>query len=596
MKKIVLYIVSVLLLAACNDEFMDRYPQTSIAPEEFFKTEEDLALYINGLISLPGMGQYQADQSSDNMATTGAIEIKSIMTGAPSSQTITGGWNWGRLRNINYFLDNIVNTNASPEALNHFEGLARFYRAQFYLDMVKRYSDVPWYDQLLSPTDEELFKPRDSRAFVMEKVMEDLEFASTHVREQVPTGSPGKWAVKTFYARAALYEGTFRKYHDELSLQQSAGDFLSKARDISQEIISSGKFSIYMTGQPQTDYQTIFSSQNLIGNPEVILVNPYDINKDRNSNINNTVFGTYEQSPSRDLVQTYLMQDGSRFTDMPGYETLQYVEEFQNRDPRMSQTLVYPGWVRVPDPAPYVPLMNRNFTGYYQRKGYNNTIDNIAVGSLDVPVYRYAEVLLTYAEAKAELNALSQADLDISVNLLRTRAGMPHLDLNQANSAPDPFLMEKYPQVSGPNAGVLLEIRRERRVEFAMEGYRHDDLMRWEAGKLLERIPEGMYFPGLGKYDLTGDGHEDIIFIDKDSTIPTDPEKERNELGTLLVYYRAGTVNDNVTVYLRNGENGGTLVTETTPRQFIDPKYYYRPIPIQQVTLNNNLQQIFGWE
>jgi len=596
MKKTFLYIASILILSACNDDFMDRYPQTSIAPEEFFKTEEDLALYINGLISLPGMGQYQADQSSDNMATTGAIEIKNIMTGAPSSQTITGGWNWGRLRNINYFLDNLSNTNASPEALNHFAGIARFYRAQFYMDMVKRYSDVPWYDQLLSPTDEELYKPRDPRALVMEKVMEDLDFASTHVREDVPTGSPGNWAVKTFYARTALYEGTFRRYHDELALQQSAGAFLSKARDISQDIISSGKFSIYMTGQPQSDYHSLFSSQNLIGNPEVILVNPFDINKDRNSNINGTVFGTYEQSPSRDLVQTYLMRDGSRFTDKPSFETLQYVDEFQNRDPRMTQTLVFPGWVRVPDPAPYVPLMNRNFTGYYQRKGYNNTTDNIAIGSLDVPVYRYAEVLLTFAEAKAELNELTQADLDISVNLLRARAGMPSLGLNQANASPDGYLMGKYPQVSGPNAGVLLEIRRERRVEFAMEGYRHDDLMRWAAGTLLERIPEGMYFPGLGKYDLTGDGHEDIILINKDSAIPTDPQKERNELGTLLVYYRAGTVNDNVTVYLRNGANGGTLVTETTPRQFIDPKYYYRPIPIQQVILNSKLQQIFGWE
>nr|MBI1231592.1 RagB/SusD family nutrient uptake outer membrane protein [Cytophagales bacterium] len=596
MKKIIPYFAILLLLAACNDEFMDRYPQTSIAPEEFFKTEEDLALYINGLISLPGMGQYQADQSSDNMATTGAIEIKNIMTGSPSSQTITGGWNWGRLRNINYFLDNIANTNASPEAINHFAGIARFYRAQFYLDMVKRYSDVPWYDQLLSPTDEGLYKPRDPRAFVMEKVMEDLEFAADHVREAVPTGTPGKWAVKTFYARAALYEGTYRKYHDELGLQASANAFLVIARDVSMEIIASGKFSLYTTGNPETDYHALFSSQNLIGNPEVILANPYDINKDRSSNINFTVFGTYEQSPSRDLVQTYLMRDGSRFTDTPGYETMQYVAEFEGRDPRLSQTLVHPGWVRVPDPMPYVPLMNRNFTGYYQRKGYNNTTDNVAIGGLDFPVYRYAEVLLTFAEAKAELNEISQADLDLSVNELRGRAGMPPLTMNEANANPDSKLMDDYPMVSGPNAGVLLEIRRERRVEFAMEGYRFDDLMRWAAGKLLERIPEGMYFPGLGKYDLTGDGNEDIILIDKDVTIPPDPQKERNQLGTLLVYYRAGTVNDNVTVYLRNGINGGTLVTETTPRQFITPKYYYRPIPIQQVTLNSNLQQLFGWE
>lgn len=145
-------------------------------------------------------------------------------------------------------------------------------------------------------------------------------------------------------------------------------------------------------------------------------------------------------------------------------------------------------------------------------------------------------------------------------------------------------------------AGVMLEIRRERRVEFAMEGYRHDDLMRWSAGKLLERIPKGMYFPGLGKYDMTGDGVEDIILIDKDADIPGDPEKETNSLGRMLIYYRAGTVDDNVTVYLENGSQGGTLVTETTERTFVEPKYYYRPIPLQQVTLNPNLEQLFGWE
>ncbi|MFC4873201.1 RagB/SusD family nutrient uptake outer membrane protein [Negadavirga shengliensis] len=596
MKRLYIYLLILSVLTSCDDGFMDRYPQTSIAPEEFFKSEEDLALYVNGLLQLPGMGQYEQDQSSDNLATTGAIEVKSIMTGSPNSQNITAGWDWARLRNINYFLDNIANAQASQEAINHFEGLARFYRAWFYFNMVKRYSDLPWYGELLAPTDEALYKPRDPRALVMQRILEDLEFAAAHVREQVPSGTPGIWAVKTLYARVALYEGTFRKYHPELNIQETAQALLTIAEDVSQEIIASGNFSIYQTGNPERDYATLFNSLNLVGNPEIILVNPHDVSKDRSSNINYTVFGTYEQSPSRDLVQTYLMRDGSRFTDIPGYETFLYVEEFQDRDPRLSQTLVYPGWVRSPDPGPFIPLMNRNFTGYFQQKGYNNTIDNVDIGSLDFPVMRYAEVLLTYAEAKAELGTLTQSDLDASVNRLRNRAGMPPLELTAANSSPDARLMEKYPNVSGPMTGVLLEIRRERRVEFALEGYRFDDLMRWGAGKLLERIPEGMYFPGLGKYDLTGDGVEDIILIDKDSNIPSDPQKETNSLGERLIYYRAGTVNDNVTVYLRNGVNGGTLVTETAPRQFMEPKYYYRPVPIQQVVLNPNLEQIFGWE
>ncbi|AKP53238.1 RagB/SusD family nutrient uptake outer membrane protein [Cyclobacterium amurskyense] len=598
MKKYIyyLFILNIFWITSCNEEFMDRYPQTSIAPEEFFKTEQDLQLYVNGLLSLPGTFEYQSDQSSDNLATTGAVEIKSILTGSPSSQNVIVGWNWGRLRNINYFLENSRKANASLEVIQHYEGIARYYRAIFYSSMVKRYSDVPWYEQLLSPTDEELYKGRDSRETVVDGIMEDLAFANEHVNADVATGTPGNWAVKVFYARFALYEGTFRKYHDELGLQNTADTFLQKASEIAKTIMDSGKFSIYNTGNPDNDYKTLFNSQDLTGNSEVILFNAYDINKDRSSNVNTGVFGTYEQSPARDLVQSYLMADGSKFTDKPDYDKFSYVEEFKDRDPRLYQTLVYPGWVRVPESSPYIPILNRNFSGYYQHKGYSNTTDNIELGSLDFPVYRYAEVLLTYAEAMAELGTLTQADLDASVNLLRNRVGMPALMLNEANTQPDPVMMSKYPKVSGPMAGVLLEIRRERRVEFAVEGYRFDDLMRYGAGKLLENIPEGMYFSGLGKFDLTGDGIPDIFLVDKSTDIPEDKDKEVNELGKLLIYYKTGTIDDNVTVYLENGENGGTMVTEVSPRNFIEPKYYYRPIPVQQVALNPNLEQIFGWE
>jgi hypothetical protein len=462
--------------------------------------------------------------------------------------------------------------------------------------MVQRYSDVPWYDQLLSPTDDDLYKGRDSRETVVEGIMEDLEFANQHVRPNVATGTPGNWAVKAFYARFALYEGTYRKYHEELGLQNTADTFLMKASEISKSIIDSGNFSLHNTGNPANDYKAIFSSQDLTGNSEVILFNAYDVNKDRSSNVNTGVFGTYEQSPSRDLVQVYLMADGSKFTDKPGFEQFTYVEEFMDRDPRIYQTLVYPGWVREPEGRAYIPLLNRNFSGYYQLKGYSNTIDNIELGGLDFPVYRYAEVLLTFAEAKAELGTLTQADLDASVNLIKDRAGMPSLMVSQANAQPDPFMVAKYPKVSGPMTGTLLEIRRERRVEMAVEGYRYDDLMRYGAGKLLENIPEGMYFSGLGKHDLTGDGVPDILLVNQATDIPEDNSKETNELGELLIYYKTGTIDDNVTVYLENGTAGGTMVTETTPRDFVEPKYYYRPVPVQQVALNPNLQQIFGWE
>jgi hypothetical protein len=600
MKKITSYIIIGILIlgASCKKDFLNRYPQDAISPELFFKSESDLTLYMNGLLSLPGSWQYTGDQSSDNSATTGNIEIKSMMVSTPSSQTITSGWDWGRLRNINYFLDNYGKANVGQEVKDHYAGLARYYRAAFYFDKISRFSDVPWYGSALTPSDSSLYKGRDPRAMVADNIMADLLFAVQHVREKVPSGTPNLWAAKMLYARFALYEGTFRKYHPELNLQNTAARFLDSARSQSQDIMNSGKFSVYTTNQPDQDYAALFSSQDLLRNPEVILACPYDYAKDpsSNSNINGYLFGDYEQSPSRDLLQTYLMKDGTRFTDVPGYDKLQFTQEFQNRDPRLKQTFAAPGYKRGSDVTPYIQRLNKNFTGYHQVKGYANSTDNMIANSVDFPVYRYAEALLTYAEARAELGTLTQTDLDQTVNLLRSRAGLPSMNMATANATPDLLQTAKYPDVSGANKGVILEIRRERRVEFALEGYRYDDLMRWHAGKQLEKIPEGMYFPGLGKYDMTGDGVEDIILIDKSQDIPAEAGKEKNSLGVTLIYYKAGSIGEDVTVYLKNGTAGGAIVTETRARTFVEPMFYYRPIPYTQVALNPNLKQIFGWQ
>ncbi|WP_029275963.1 RagB/SusD family nutrient uptake outer membrane protein [Pedobacter borealis] len=596
MKKFIyiVFIAAAGMLAACKKAGLDRFPQTSISPNLFFNTESDLSLYVNGLLSQPDRNTYLNDQSTDNVATTAAVEIKNVMTGNTNAQNITSGWSWGRLRNINYFLENYGKAQVSASVKNHYAGLARYYRAEFYLDKVKRFSDVPWYSGTLEPGDDELYKARDPRTLIADSIMADLDFAYKNVRESVPVGTPGKWAVATLYARAALYEGTYRKYHNELNLSSSANTFLETAARISGEIIAGKKFNIYNTGKPEQDYATLFSSQDLTANSEVILVNIFDLSKSKSQNVNSTVFGDYEQAPAKDLLQTYLMRDGSRFTDVANYAQLGFVAEFKNRDPRMSQTMVYPGWIRVPDPTPYIQRLNKNFTGYHQLKGYVNSTDNSILNSVDFPVYRYAEVLLTYAEALAELGTLTQTQLDQSVNLLRRRAGLPDLNLATANANPDPALQLQYPNVTA-NAGVILEIRRERRVEYAFENMRFDDLMRWKVGKLLTKSPEGMYFAGLGKYDLTGDGVDDIILIDRTATIPGEDQKEKNSLGIKLIYYRAGLIGTDATVYLKNGNTGGNIVTENVVRIFEEPKFYYRPIPQQQVILNPKLKQIFGW-
>ncbi|WP_316821320.1 RagB/SusD family nutrient uptake outer membrane protein [Pedobacter gandavensis] len=596
MKKNIYLLLALLAIGvgACKKGELDRFPQTSVSPNLFFNTEEDLALYVNGLLSMPDRGTYLSDQSSDNVTTTAAVEVKNIMAGNANAQNITGGWNWSRLRNINYFLENYNKAKVSDEIKRHYVGLARYYRASFYLGMVKRFSDVPWYSGTLNPGDQDLYKARDSRALVMDSVMADLDYAYKNVREKVPSGTPGKWATAVFYMRAALYEGTFRKYHNELNLQASANPFLETAAKISAEVMASGKFSIYNTNKPAIDYASLFASQDLTTNPEVILVNVFDQTKNWGQNVNGTVFGDYEQAPAKDLLQSYLMKDGTRYTDISNHDQFGFVKEFENRDPRLAQTIAYPGWISVPNTTPYIQRLNKNFTGYHQLKGYVNSTDFNTLNSVDFPVYRYAEVLLTNAEALAELGTLSQAQLDATVNLLRKRAGMPDLNLSQANGNPDPLLQQQFNNVTA-NQGLILEIRRERRVEFAFEDFRFDDLMRWKAGKLLTKSPEGMYFPGLGKFDLTGDGVDDIILIDVGQTIPEEAQKVKNSLGISLVYYVAGPIGSEATVYLKNGKNGGNIVTESITRKFEEPKYYYRPIPQQQILLNSNLKQIFGW-
>ena len=196
----------------------------------------------------------------------------------------------------------------------------------------------------------------------------------------------------------------------ELNLQSTASVFLQKATQVTNEIIVSGKFQLH------SDYAALFTSASLAANKEVILSNIYDQDLGRSGG-NNGVINNYEQSPSRDLVQTYLMKDGSRFTDQPGYQTFSYVQEFQNRDPRLSQALMPPGIILAPNTLPYVLRLNRNFTGYHQLKGYINSTDSKTMNNVDFPTYRNAEVLLTNAEAMAELCTITQSDQDNYVKL-----------------------------------------------------------------------------------------------------------------------------------------------------------------------------------
>ncbi len=604
MKKIFypLIIIGLILVSSCEDDFLDRSSETSITAENFFNSEEDLSMYVYSMYDFPDLDIYNEDASgtTDNAAYTGSSELKTMMTGNPTSSTITDGWDysdWESLRNINYFLKNADNADVTEDVLNNYIGLARFFRAQFYMEKVKRYSDVPWYSNVIETDDEEyLTKARDPRDTVITNLFKDYAFAAANVEEDQGTGAVDKWTVMTYYARNALYEGTYRKYHSELELESTADDFIELAVVLADSIMEYGGFSIYSTGDTTSDYASLFTSSDLSSNVEVIFPVVYEDDVIE-SDFWAWYFGDYEGSPSKDLLQSYLMADGSFYTNQSDYKTKEFVDEFKNRDPRLYQTFAYPGWELVytetyaTGSGTYVQKLQKNFSGYHQIKGFINETDESVQASVDIPVLRYAEVLLIYAEAKAELGELTQDDLDKTINVLRDRVGMPHMLLNPSTDA---VQSARYSNLSTTQSAELLEIRRERRVELALEGYRYDDIMRYGAGDLLENEPVGLYFPDLGKYDLTGDGIEDIILISDDESIPSD--KETNSLGETLVYYKAGDINsDNASVYLSSGTSGNVVTVEDRGT-FVDPKYYYRPVPASAVAINSNLIQIFNWE
>ncbi|MBT3382411.1 MAG: RagB/SusD family nutrient uptake outer membrane protein [Prolixibacteraceae bacterium] len=604
MKKIIsiFSITLIILFSACNDDYMDRFPETSIGTENFFKSEEDLKMFIYNFYSFAGINNYGDDGylTTDNSANTGSTELKNIMLSSnPSSATITEGWSWETLRDINLFLENFRNADISEDLLAHYEGLARFFRARFYMEKIKRFSDVPWYDQVIGTSDEELlFKSRDPRDMVVQKIFEDYEFASQNVKTDQPVGAVNKWVVLAYKARHALHEGTFRKYHSELELQSSANTYIQIAKDAAKEIMDNGGFSIYSTGNIQSDYSSLFNSQNLTSNPEIIFANSSE-DEVKNSGWWEWMFGNYEVSPSKDLLQAYLMSDGSYYSSQVSPETNSFVEEFENRDPRLKQTYAFPGWELIntgtyaQGGGIYKQQLQKNFTGYHQIKGFINSTDQTTQNGVDFPSIRFAEMLLIYAEAKAELGELSQGDLDNSINKLRERAGMPNLNMDPVI---DPVQEARFPNVkSNSQWKEILEIRRERRIEMALEGYRYDDLMRWEAGKILETEPRGLYFSGLGKYDMTGDGVEDIVLLDLSESIPGAGDKEVNSIGETLIYYRVGAQDSDGSFYI-SGDNQGYIESVKERGNFVAPKYYYRPIPQTHTTVNPNLTQIFGWE
>ncbi|WP_195375425.1 MULTISPECIES: RagB/SusD family nutrient uptake outer membrane protein [Parabacteroides] len=587
-KNIFILACATLLLGSCNDSFMDRFPETDISIETFFKNVSDLESYSNTFYADLEVPIH--DALSDNISNYGSdIELQTLMVGNLSAETVNE-WNWERIRKYNILLENVHRTSGEQEKINHYIGITRLFRAINYYDKVKRYSDVPWYSKSLNVEDIDLlYKPQDSRTLVVDSIMNDLAYACEWVQKGSSKTRITKKAALGIQARIALHEGTFRKYHSELNLTD-ADRFLQIAVKACEQIMQSEELSL------SPEYKNLFNSTDLSNNPEVLLYMDYDANK---SIFNNTkdVFN-YNYGLSQDLMDSYLyVEDGKAvpYTSLPGYETKTYTETFVNRDPRMTATVCYPGHIKAGESKPFLTTPDRG--GYIQIKYAPTSVDQWSYNSsyIDIPLIRLGEIYLIYAEAKAELGTLTQNDLDQSINRLRRRAGLPDIEMAEANAKTDPVLIDKYSNINSPLRGILCELRRERRIELACEGFRFDDVNRWKAGKLFANRQQGFYIPELGPIDVTGDGIPDIAIFAKPEDKQSLPEDLQN---SLAIYYLENESGAKASYYLSEG-NKGHIMFETQrllPRKFIEPQYYYRPISLQDKKINPNLKETIFWE
>lgn len=512
MKRIIIpFVAACSFLVSCS---MDEIPQASVDKETVFNNESGLETYSYSFYNmLPSVSNgYKKDEMCDYGAVTNYNDF--IRKNAYSAE-LSSGWDWEDLRNVNYFIENCTSEEVDEEVRNNYIGLARFFRAYFYYNKVVRFGDVPWVDRTLTVDDELLYAPRDSRTVVMDHVLEDLNFACEHIsRESDETGSlVTKWVAYALKSRICLFEGTFRKYHTELGLTDSADEWLREAASAAEVVMKESGHSIYTGDGVEASMRALFISTTPITS-EVMLASVASEGLGVLGDANWWwTSGTYGPrfSMIRSFVNLFLMKDGTSFTDKPNHEQIEFFEECQDRDARLAQTIRTPGYQR--DGKPAAPNFNGySYTGYQPIK-YTLDDSKYDAGALNinvVPLFRYAEVLLNYAEAKAELGTLTDDDWANTIGVLRARAGIT-AGLNAKPSKVDRYVQETYfPDITD---ATILEVRRERSVELALEGFRFADLLRWKHGELMMMRWTGIYVPALNvQMDLDHDGTTDVIF------------------------------------------------------------------------------------
>lgn len=597
--------VSLLLAGALASgcDSLEQNPVATSSKDAVFGSESGLALYANSFYNwMPDANNITQSESMTDYAARRDVpqfirpgvytpRVNDITASGQYEVVALGGnvnWQWTTLRSINYFLENNTSEAIPERVRNNYNGIARFFRAWFYFEKVKRYGDVPWIDKALGVEDPVLYGPRDPRTVVMDHVLEDLDYAIANITatNEASRTVITKDVALALKSRVALFEGTFRKYHPEFGLQTSADKWLNESAIASKALIDSKRYSLYTGSGPTDSYRQVFIRDVPIAQ-EVLLTNVQStalaVRHMANWIFTSATTGV-RFSFIRPFIHTYLNIDGTPFTNTPGYQTKTFQEETKNRDRRLSQTIRTPGYKRIQAGAQIAgpPAFTYTYTGYQPIKW---SVDDVAMdgGSLNtnaVHLFRYAEVLLNYAEAKAEMSQLTDADWALTVGATRARAGITG-GLTAVPTVADPYLQTVYfPGITNP---AILEIRRERGIELAMEGLRFYDIIRWARGPLMEMEWRGIYVPAANtNIDLDENGTPDVNFMA--TNIPT------NQRVAGVTYISVSGTD----FKLANGTSGEIIWRNDIARKW-DQKMYLYPIPEADLLTNPQLKQNPGW-